>query len=194
MNRGNVFWLAAVASMTLFGGIVWAGIEGSKHDFSKKGWSGGDTCSACHSPHRTVPPKVAPLWNPNADLSRTFGSRIGTKDRAGQGTLMCLRCHDGTIVAPAVSGFKKSRFANRQNRARFQAGHRTIDHPVGVKYPQFNKGFRPATSVIASQTVRLPDGNVECTSCHDPHNQAGHAKMLVTTNARSALCLTCHKK
>ncbi|MBN4058944.1 cytochrome c3 family protein [bacterium AH-315-J04] len=40
----------------------------------------------------------------------------------------------------------------------------------------------------------MPNGRVECTSCHDPHNQSGAPYMLVKSNARSALCLTCHKK
>ena len=42
--------------------------------------------------------------------------------------------------------------------------------------------------------VLLPDGKIECTSCHDPHNQSGQPHMLVKSNRGSALCLTCHKK
>jgi predicted CXXCH cytochrome family protein len=42
--------------------------------------------------------------------------------------------------------------------------------------------------------VRLPDGRVECVSCHDPHNQSGTQAMLAVSNRRSALCLTCHVK
>jgi len=194
MNRGTFCFILVTCSAFCFGGVVAAGIEGSKHDFSSKAFSGGDTCSACHTPHRAIEPTAAPLWNPKADLAKTFGSRLGSQRDPGQGTRMCMRCHDGTIAAPVISGYEKSRYANRQNPSLFGTGHRTIDHPVGVKYPQFDRGFRPATSVVASKTVRLPDGQVECTSCHDPHNQAGHPKMLVTSNARSALCLTCHKK
>ncbi len=107
---------------------------------------------------------------------------------------MCLRCHDGTIATETITAVKGDRFTNKQNPGLFGAGHGRSDHPVGVDYPQFDKGYRPITSVLASSTVMLPDARVECISCHDPHNQSGEEHMLVTSNARSALCLTCHKK
>ncbi len=40
----------------------------------------------------------------------------------------------------------------------------------------------------------LIDGRMECSSCHDVHDRNGHAKLLVKSNARSALCVTCHDK
>lgn len=185
--------IAAVVA-TCVAGLAWAGIEGSKHDFTDKDWSGGDACGACHSPHRSAPPDAAPLWDPDADLTRRFGITMGDRREPGSGTLMCLRCHDGTLAPEAITGVAGDRFRNKHHPGLFGASHGTSDHPVGVPYPQFDKGFRPMASVLASGQVRLPDGKVECVSCHDPHNQAGEEKMLVRSNARSALCLTCHKK
>lgn len=186
--------VAAAAALGTAAGIAAAGIEGSKHDFTSSEWSADDTCGACHTPHRAAPPKAAPLWNPQADLSRRFGSALGDTSKPGSGTTMCMRCHDGTIATETITGVVANRFANKQNPSMFNTGHGTSDHPVGVKYPSVDRGFRPLTSVVASGEVRLPGGRVECTSCHDPHNQAGVAHMLVKSNARSALCLTCHKK
>ncbi len=183
-----------ILAVLLVGSLAWAGIEGSKHDFSNQAWSGGNLCAPCHTPHRAAEPKAAPLWDPNADLTRTFGSSSGGKLTPGGGTLMCLRCHDGTIAPEAITGVKKSRFKNKQNPALFSTAVGTTDHPVGVDFPQSDKDFRPVTAVVASGTVRLPEGKVECVSCHDPHDQSGQEYMLVTSNARSALCLTCHKK
>ena len=40
----------------------------------------------------------------------------------------------------------------------------------------------------------LPDGRVECISCHDHHEEEGLPHLLVISNKRSALCLTCHAK
>jgi len=41
----------------------------------------------------------------------------------------------------------------------------------------------------------LEKGNqVECTSCHEPHNKYGWNKYLVKNNTGSGLCLTCHNK
>jgi predicted CXXCH cytochrome family protein len=107
---------------------------------------------------------------------------------------MCLRCHDGTVAKETIAGVSRARFINKQNPGLFDAVHGGTDHPVGIEYPLFKKGYRPVTSVVAKGTVVLPQGRVECISCHDPHNTAGAAHMLVTANTRSALCLTCHKK
>ena len=107
---------------------------------------------------------------------------------------MCLRCHDGTIARDTIAPVSRERFVNKQNPGLFGTGHGTSDHPVGIDYPQFDKGYRPVPSVIAKGTVALPDGKVECSSCHDPHNMSGLNYMLVASNARSALCLTCHRK
>ncbi len=58
------------------GGLAWAGIEGSKHDFAEKEWAGGDACGVCHGTE-SAPPTAAPLWDQNADLNRTFGAPLG---------------------------------------------------------------------------------------------------------------------
>ncbi len=194
MNKG---WTAATSlliSLAIAAGLARGGIEGSKHDFSNKAWSDGETCGVCHSPKPGEPPKAAPLWNPNADLTRTFGESIASNRLPGNGTLMCLRCHDGTVAREAISGVRRNRFVNNQNPALLSPSHGRSDHPVGVEYPLVAKGFRPITSVISSGTVTVPDGKVECISCHDPHNESGERYMLVTSLARSGLCLTCHKK
>ena len=186
--------LGVIVTLAAAGGLAWGGLEGSKHDFSKKSWSAGDTCGVCHTPHRDQPPKAAPLWDPAADLTRTFGRATTRALTPGSGTLMCLRCHDGTVAKETIAGVSRARFINQQNPGLFDAAHGGTDHPVGIEYPLFKKGYRPVTSVVAKGTVVLPQGRVECISCHDPHNTAGAAHMLVTANTRSALCLTCHKK
>ena len=169
-------------------------IPGSKHDFAKKPWSKGDACGACHTPQRPAAPKVAPLWDPGADLTRRFGAATEAKDRAGNGTLACLRCHDGTVAPPAVSGSLRTQVADKRRGSRFQPAHGSSNHPVGKAYPRMDPEFRPMSFVTLKGTVILPGGNVECISCHDPHNGVDQKFFLVTSNARSALCLTCHRK
>ncbi len=178
---------AMSAAMT---GWALAGIEGSKHDFANAAWSGGDRCGVCHMPHEPRDPKDAPLWDASADLSRRFGSAI----RGAASSHLCMRCHDGTIAKDTVTGTPADPLAFAQHPGTFETGHGTSNHPVGVAYPQLDKGFRPSASVVAGGAVTLPDQRVECVSCHDPHNQSGADPMLVRDNNRSALCLTCHKK
>ncbi len=182
------------AAIAAIAGFASADIEGSKHDFTNQEWSGGDACSACHAPHPDELPDAAPVWDPDADLSRRFGLVLGDTRAPGNGTLVCIRCHDGTLAPETITGVEGDRYPNKHHPGLSQAGHGTTDHPVGVEYPQFDEGFHPAPTVLAGGKVWLPDGKVECMSCHDPHDQSGEGKMLVRSNARSALCLTCHKK
>jgi len=174
-------------------GWSWAGLEGTKHDFREQPWSGGESCGVCHTPHQSEPPKAAPLWDPNADLSKRFGAGA-SKSTPGSGTRFCIRCHDGTIARATFNVPREAPPVFRSNLDSFSAAHDGSNHPVGVEYPNLRKGFRPSVAVLAKGTVQLPNNRVECVSCHDPHSSAGVDRMLVTSNARSALCLTCHQK
>ena len=180
--------------LLIMAGWAWGDIKGSKHDFSDKAWAPENACSICHPPSPEQLPVAAPLWDPDADLSKRFGTADGGAEGPGLGTRVCLQCHDGTIINEAVTSTVGERCVNKENRDMFDIGHDATDHPVGVEYPQSDKRFRPVTSVVAGGTVTLPDGKVECISCHDPHNASGVESMLVTGNARGGLCLTCHRR
>ena len=194
MSKARIAGLTTAFMGAIIGGWAWGDLEGSKHDFSNQEWTEGDLCAACHGPERAEPPAAAPLWDAEADLNRVFGTPLSGEVKAGNGTLVCLRCHDGTIAKDTVTDQAKERFTNRQHPGIFQSGHERSDHPVGIEYPAFDEGYRPMNLVTATNMVTLPDGRVECVSCHDPHNASGVDPMLVMSNARSALCLTCHKK
>jgi predicted CXXCH cytochrome family protein len=171
-----------------------SGLAGSKHDFSRADWSPGDLCSACHTPHRERPPAAAPLWDADADLSRRFGNAAAGDARVGEGTRMCMRCHDGTVAKDTLGGVRQPRSPYTRHPGLFTAGHGGSDHPVAVAYPDFDRGYHPPSTVDAEGVVPVPHGRVECSSCHDPHNASGEDYMLVTSNDRSALCLACHIK
>lgn len=176
-----------------------AEIAGSKHDLRHQAWSKADLCGSCHTPHRENPPTAAPLWDSDADLNKRFGTAKDQKTIAAEGTQMCIRCHDGTVAKDTIGGIAQGRSnlasSNRSGRPGFStAGHGSTDHPVGVPYPKTDKGYKPTVVLESKNVVRVPDGRVECTSCHDPHNTAGHKDMLVMSNDGSALCLSCHNK
>lgn len=74
------------------------------------------------------------------------------------------------------------------------------DHPIGFSYNTaiaLSDGRLTvpdsSESVDAGKIVRLFDGRLECSSCHNPHDNSVGA-FLVMSNADSALCLTCHDK
>jgi predicted CXXCH cytochrome family protein len=195
MMRCLLLPVLSLGAALMLAGLARGGIEGSKHDFSQKAWSKDDSCGACHTPQRVETPDVKPLWNPGADLTKRFGLSVKTRGRAGSGTTSCLRCHDGTVAPSNISAAQRTEFVNKTRSARFAPAHGGSNHPVGIDYPLFDRrGFRPANVVTNKGTVVLPNGKVECLSCHDPHNGAGQKYFLVTSNSRSALCLTCHRK
>jgi len=194
MKRTIVITAITLPCLLVLCGLSFAGVTGSKHDLSNPEAGRDDVCGSCHVPHRPEPPTSKPAWDPNADLTRTFGNPIQKRLAPGRGTTLCLTCHDGTVAPDLINGITPGGFTNKSTPAMFTAGGQTGNHPMGIKYPQVDKGFRAASSVIAAGTVTLPGGNVECISCHDPHDTSGVAYMLAMSNARSALCLTCHKK
>jgi len=196
MKRRTVIATASLAlTLLIAGGFAVAGIKGSKHDFSTAAWSAVDKCGVCHTPEHDQPPALPPAWDSRADLSKRFGKNAPGESKPGMGTMSCLRCHDGTIATDATgAALGRRRFANTQHPSRFTTGHGRTDHPVGVDYPHIDRHYKPASTVLAARKVTLPGGKVECSSCHDPHDDSGQRHMLVTSNARSALCLQCHVK
>lgn len=126
----------------------------------------------------------------------------------------CMACHSpGSLVGAGATDFTVFNLGTDLRN----------DHPVGIKYPTTGPGvdFNAPTTTV--NTVRFfdtngngrPDKNeirlygasgdfqVECASCHDPHGVGPgpggsgspfNKTFLRTSNAGSAVCLTCHVK
>ena len=172
-------------------------IIGSKHDFSSYGWSQGKICLPCHTPHSAGSSDSGPLWNHSPSARGSYRLYDGGAGRAGAASLVCLSCHDGSTAVDAYDGMDGAQFIQDIGTGRAtigRGGDLRTDHPIGVQYPDFDRGFRPRVRIEAEGAVLLPGGQVECLSCHDVHNQYGVEKFLVKSNDRSALCLTCHRK
>lgn len=93
-------------------------------------------------------------------------------------SLYCLSCHEGSaashvsVSTKAVSPIGES-------------------HNIGANYQKAyrkNKELRPIKSL--STEIKLFEGKVGCTSCHNPFNLARHK--LSITNEESKLCFECH--
>ncbi|MHC4235770.1 MAG: cytochrome c3 family protein, partial [Planctomycetota bacterium] len=67
------------------------------------------------------------------------------------------------------------------------------DHPVGARYPTGDRKFQPLSRVEQFDRIRLFDGKVECSSCHDPHDSYDQPYLLVMPNDESQLCMSCHR-
>jgi predicted CXXCH cytochrome family protein len=171
------------------------GLAGGPHDFSDEFADQGHTCNACHVPHvQALRPTTQPTTQPAAERFRIGGQRrVFKTDRytPGPTSLVCLGCHDGTVAMSTI-GSSHAMLAGVREGFAMPEGFAYRDHPIGVPYVAKPKTYRPKN--VISRTIRLPDGRIECISCHDPHNESGVDKMLVMSNRRSALCLTCHIK
>lgn len=186
--------------------IAQAGITGSAHDFSAQGWSGGQICVACHTPHNAdTSVTESPLWNHQTTTSTyttytspTMGFPPG-QPRAV--TKLCLSCHDGTVALDSFGGMSGSTFISG---AANLGTDLSDDHPVSVEWRHqtvetspfcANCHFGSPRKIVFFGSGVTGDIWIECATCHDVHNGSpANVKLLRRTMVGSDLCLTCHEK
>lgn len=220
MRRG----VLAVAIVLLIGalypvrGIDKGAVVNSRHDFrvtssatikaSTAVNAGEQLCVFCHTPHNSNP--GTELWNQNMGsapfatyTSSTLQSTVGPVSTQDASKL-CLSCHDGTIALgdtvqngqiPFQQGFAYALPAsNPSNLAGMAGAGFTDDHPFAFSPNLANPEMKaPPTG----DPVKLVVGKVQCTSCHEPHDENQDQTMgmfLVKSNRASAMCITCHTK
>ena len=175
-------------------------------------------CVYCHIPHNAVP-AVAPLWN-RPDSAATFtmytSTNSNTLDMAVAGSpdpfsMVCLSCHDGVTALDAMvsnSGWGAVSAGSNNKVTWGSVGtDLTDDHPISIEYDitedgEFfddgndgDIGGLPLFAGLAAGngTAGDPD-QVECSTCHNVHDQDTYFPFLRMDNAASAMCLTCHDK
>jgi predicted CXXCH cytochrome family protein len=165
-----------------------------------KATSESEICIFCHTPHNTNP--VGPLWN-RADQGSTYILYSSSTTQASPGqpdgaSFLCLSCHDGTIALGDV--------LSRNDPITFSGGVTTMpagtsnlttsladDHPISFI---FNSALAAADGELNDPAtlvgpVKLENSKMQCTSCHDPH-QNNFTDFLVASTQNSELCITCH--
>ena len=177
-----------------------------------------EVCAACHTPHQATAANAQdPLWNHTGTATTAFGvyssstlnatpTNIGGAAMGSQSaSMLCMSCHDGTVSVLSMYNPPNSGAGTVTALAlRIDAtGHiisnanigtnLTDDHPVNFTYDtalaSADGGLKdPATTPAVA--ALLNGGMVQCSSCHDVHDPT-NVPFLVTSNAASALCLTC---
>ncbi len=181
-------------------------IKNTKHNLSVSGpgtykaLSEERICIFCHAPHRAR--TQFPLWNRDDStqtyLPYTSSTLKGNVGQPNGSTKLCLSCHDGTIALGKVVSLTSeitmsgSRFLN-SGKANIGTNLQD-DHPVSFDYST-SKGGTGVDFFIGS-AIKPPvsldhNGFVQCTSCHDAHNDS-LGKFLKTTDKNGSLCLSCH--
>lgn len=181
-------------------------IVSSKHDLSVTG--GGairavtetQVCVFCHVGHSR-----SPLGENRPDVradylaykSSTLTSAVPSSPTGA--TRICLSCHDGTIALGETVASGTITMLSTAPGGRLPA-----DSPSNLGTDL--RRTHPVSFVPApSRTHRTPEGRdgvkldrsgqVQCTSCHDPHSETNdpiRKQFLLTSNRFSAMCLDCH--
>lgn len=204
-------WLVSVAALAVLSatGSVFAvdDVTNTLHNLSSLDTDDGRICIFCHTPHNAeavLSTKNVALWN-HTTSTQTFSmySNPATMDMtqaaSPQGvSLACLSCHDGvtamdsmlnggitpvpTLMDPAGGNVVGTDLSN--------------DHPISVTYDNsLDTAFQSAATVSAVLPLYGVGSNqMECGSCHNPHDNATAQPFLRILNDASALCLTCHIK
>lgn len=198
---GGLAFLLAFASLPAHDGV-----SATKHNLSASGpgtvkaTAESEICLFCHAPHTTS--TVGQLWNRRTGATYTPYASSTLKSAPGQpngASLLCLSCHDGTIALGEVLTR-----ASLVSMSGALAGNPLLgtdlrdDHPVSFTYDAALVAARgelanPATLVKPSPVRLDASGRLQCTACHDPHDDT-NGKFLTVANTASALCVTCHQK
>ena len=182
-------------------------ILNSKHDLSTFGpgpiraLDESRVCIFCHVPHNASP--AAPLWNRHNPTTHYRIYRSDTTDarvnQPGAGSKLCLSCHDGSIAVgltlnraapdpiPMTHPYIPSGPTNLTNDL-------SDDHPIGFRYDRAlaNRDLQIRPPQLVDHRIKLGErGELECTACHDPHNDE-LGSFLRITEREGALCTTCH--
>jgi len=202
--------ILAVALVLVATGISFADIAGSKHDLTAAPYSGAtmSACQYCHTPHLRSNPAVtgAPLWNRTlgTDGSWTmYGTTIGgtsMNTNPGSNSRTCLSCHDGTVAVGTVL-VGTSDVITDAGTVLDATGLLTSvanlgtdlsnEHPIGFVVDDTKAGLDTLANMKTAGFNFYGGGanEMECASCHDPHNTTNVPFLRV---AKTSICTDCH--
>ncbi|MBI4697557.1 MAG: cytochrome C [Nitrospirae bacterium] len=210
--------ITGISGIAMAGSTPGSGISGSAHDFSGGTYGtipGSQICVLCHAPHDGGRASNATglLWNHALSTATSYTlysstTLNGAITQPSGISKLCLACHDGTVAVDSFGGASGTHFvpasAKIPNLGTSTNPNLAGTHPISVVYdPSVDQthgqtGLNPTTSSIGiSGTIAdILEGNlVQCSSCHDVHNQEAQGADLVRQdNAGSGLCLACHIK
>ena len=183
-------------------------IVNTKHNLSTSGpgtfTSSNESrvCIFCHTPHRAR--SNAPLWNREDSRetyvlydSSTFG---GITNQPSGSSKLCLSCHDGSIALGAVVHSDQT-IMMQPGKEYLNTGDSALgtmldnDHPISFHYnsSKGGSGVEYVADTAISGPVNLDSaGLMQCTSCHDSHNNQ-FGNFLLATDSHSDLCTSCHQ-
>lgn len=162
--------------------------------------SNANACIYCHAPHNAN--STTPLWNQTLS-TKQYTLYPGATQNAGapatvsNASALCLSCHDGSVAVGqtvAIGSLRMQGVLTDNLGTELQGSH-----PFSIQ-PQIKDAASLVSTLASSHTtkdpaVKLIDNNIECSTCHDVHNQYRDRRspeFLVRDNAAGQLCFACH--
>ncbi len=147
------------------------------------------------------------LWNQTQTkatyqvYNSTTYHQKGQQPVLGSDSNLCLSCHDGTVAVGNTIVSGQITMAGSMNAQDVLGTNLQSSHPFSLQLP-----IKDTIDLIASlvakgktgdplQKVKLINGNIECTSCHNAHVQAIDTlsqTFLVRDSSKGQMCLACH--
>jgi predicted CXXCH cytochrome family protein len=211
----KLLFLAAtllLATVTMMGQQIGGEVLGS-HNLGPGGTSpvkGGLSapCLYCHAPHSGVGGNT-PLWNQTLTTqtyityqSTTYHETGTPRPMLGSDSNLCLSCHDGSVAPGQTVAYGKFAMAGSMISADNFGSDLSSSHPFSLVLP-----LKDSPDLVASlvsqgvtadpaNTIKLVKGNIECTTCHNPHVQTTDqvvGNFLVRDGSSGQVCLACHE-
>lgn len=169
--------------------------------------SNANACSYCHFTHGGL--STTPLWNQRLSTgayefySSTTSQNVSVQPTVGKTSTLCLSCHDGTVAIGQTVAIGNLKMTGTMSvlGTKLQGSH-----PFSLQLPMKDAAHLVPSLAASGLTqdptgaVKLIDKNIECSTCHNVHNQyidkRSH-KFLVRDNvgpdnAGGQICLSCH--
>ena len=188
-RRGGIV-VAGAAVLFFLGaaGVSWAGVAGSRHDFTGAPGDGqdvpvlnnGGVCTPCHTPHFS--PVLPAGWARSVSDEALFYEQdgsVGANYIPGM-TLLCYDCHDDMVTVPDKSPPQAIWSRAPQDIALNGAGVGYYENacgqlPVGAN-PAPTDGSPTGGHYWKTEPGLTPDydrgDKIACSLCHDPHDTA----------------------
>jgi len=159
-------------------------------------------CVFCHISHNANPTRG--LWNlelPAVGLTYKLYTSTTLKSQLNQPTgssRLCLSCHDGLLsvgnlrVPPKGGPVTLGPLTGTSSLGT----DLSKDHPVSFVYDSALAVSRGelADPLSLPRAIRLDQtGQMQCTSCHDPHEDRQPKFLRMDTGSGGGLCTTCHR-
>jgi len=163
-----------------------------------------DPCAYCHATHSGL---NTGLWNQKlttqgySTYTSDTAKNLSTQPLLGGSSNQCLSCHDGTVAVGATVAYGQVTTHGSMYTSDVFGSNMQSSHPFSLALPLKDNVNLVATLVGSGTTadttgaVKLINGNIECTSCHNPHVQAKDPvslNFLVKDGSNGQLCLACH--